>query len=86
MDVVKRFDQIRNTKIVAVSELELRVEYAVTAMSRVSMKFGQSIVITLTETELRDLSLRAYYIDRASAACRRSDCQLLRIECATRLA
>jgi hypothetical protein len=30
--------------------------------------------------KLHGLSLRANYTDRATAACRRSDCQLLRIE------
>jgi hypothetical protein len=33
--------------------------------------------------KLHGLSLRAYYTDRATAACRRSDCQLVRIEGAT---
>jgi hypothetical protein len=33
--------------------------------------------------KLHGLSRRANYTDRATAACRRSDCQLLRIECAT---
>jgi hypothetical protein len=35
------------------------------------------------KTKLHGLSPRANYIDRATAACRRSDCQLLRIEGAT---
>jgi hypothetical protein len=30
--------------------------------------------------KLHDLSPRANYTDRATAVCRRSDCQLLRIE------
>jgi hypothetical protein len=33
-----------------------------------------------TKTKLRGLSPRANYTDRATAACRRSDCQLLRVE------
>jgi hypothetical protein len=33
--------------------------------------------------KLHGLSPRANYTDRATAACRRSDCQLLRIEGAT---
>jgi hypothetical protein len=33
--------------------------------------------------KLHSLSPRANYTDRATAACRRSDCQLLRIEGAT---
>jgi hypothetical protein len=33
--------------------------------------------------KLHDLSLRANYTDQATAACRRSDCQLVRIEGAT---
>jgi hypothetical protein len=32
------------------------------------------------KTKLHGLSPRAYYTDRVTAACRRSDCQLLRIE------
>jgi hypothetical protein len=39
-----------------------------------------------TKTKLHGLSPRANYTDRAAAACRRSDCQLLRIEGATRSA
>jgi hypothetical protein len=35
------------------------------------------------KTKLHGLSPRANYTDRATAACRRSDCQLLRIEVAT---
>jgi hypothetical protein len=37
----------------------------------------------VTLKELHGLSPRANYTDRATAACRRSDCQLLRIEGAT---
>jgi hypothetical protein len=33
--------------------------------------------------KLHGLSLRANYTDRATAACRRSDCQLVRIDGAT---
>jgi hypothetical protein len=36
-----------------------------------------------TKKKLHGLSPRANYTDRATAACRRSDCQLLRIEGAT---
>jgi hypothetical protein len=36
-----------------------------------------------TKTKLHGLSPRANYTDRATAACWRSDCQLLRIESAT---
>jgi hypothetical protein len=36
-----------------------------------------------TKTKLHDLSPRANHTDRATAACRRSDCQLVRIEGAT---
>jgi hypothetical protein len=35
------------------------------------------------KTKLHGLSPQANYTDRATAACRRSDCQLLRIEGAT---
>jgi hypothetical protein len=36
-----------------------------------------------SKTKLHGLGPRANYTDRATAACRRSDCQLLRIEGAT---
>jgi hypothetical protein len=39
--------------------------------------------IDKTKTKLHGLSPRANYTDRATAACRRSNCQLLRIEVAT---
>jgi hypothetical protein len=38
---------------------------------------------TTKKTKLHGLSPRANYTDRATAACRRSDCQVLRIEGAT---
>jgi hypothetical protein len=38
---------------------------------------------TKTKTKPHNLSPRANYTDRATAACRRSDCQTLRIEDAT---
>jgi hypothetical protein len=40
-------------------------------------------VIVKRKLKLYCLSPRANYTDRATAACRRSDCQLLRIEGAT---
>jgi hypothetical protein len=43
-------------------------------------------ILKLKKTKLHGLSPRANYTDRATAACRRSDCQLLRIEGATWLA
>jgi hypothetical protein len=39
--------------------------------------------ISAKKIKLHGLSPRANYTDRATAACRRSDCQLLRIEGAT---
>jgi hypothetical protein len=39
--------------------------------------------IAMTLLKLRGLIPRVNYTDRATAACRRSDCQLLRIEGAT---
>jgi hypothetical protein len=45
------------------------------------------VFLTVTEknkkTKLHGLSPRANYTDRATAACRRSDCQPMRIEGAT---
>jgi hypothetical protein len=38
---------------------------------------------TKLKTKLHGLSTRANYTDQATAACRRSDCQLVRIEGAT---
>jgi hypothetical protein len=42
-----------------------------------------NLLITKKKTKLHGLSPRANYTDREKAACRRSDCQLLRIEGAT---
>jgi hypothetical protein len=42
-----------------------------------------SIIVARVTYKLHGLSLRANYTDRATAACRRSDCQLVRIEGAT---
>jgi hypothetical protein len=41
------------------------------------------ISIIIYKNKLHGLSPRANYTDRATAACRRSDCQLLRIKDAT---
>jgi hypothetical protein len=41
------------------------------------------IIIIIIIIKLHGLNPRANYTDRATAACRRSDCQLLRIEGAT---
>jgi hypothetical protein len=63
MDVVERFHQIRNTKIVAVNKLELCADYSVTAMSRVSTQYGQSILLTLqkgSEQQIRVYLPRRY--------------------------
>jgi hypothetical protein len=45
--------------------------------------FKEAINKTETIIKLYGLCPRANYTDRATAACRRSDCQLLRIEGAT---
>jgi hypothetical protein len=44
---------------------------------------GHSEYIHTQKKKLHGLSPRANYADRATAACRRSDCQLLRIKGAT---
>jgi hypothetical protein len=44
---------------------------------------GPDDMETLLKTKLHGLSPRVNYTDRATAACRRSGCQLLRIEGAT---
>jgi hypothetical protein len=41
------------------------------------------LIVTSKKTKLHGLSPQANYTDRATAACRRSDYQLLRIEGAT---
>jgi hypothetical protein len=47
-------------------------------------ELDQNIVVhNHNKTKLHGLSPRANYADRVAAACRRSDCQLLRIEGAT---
>jgi hypothetical protein len=42
-----------------------------------------NVRVPQTKTKLHGLSPRANYTDRATTACRHSDCQLLRIEGAT---
>jgi hypothetical protein len=42
-----------------------------------------SLVLPIKTNKLHGLTPRANYTDRATAACRRSDCQLLRIKGAT---
>jgi hypothetical protein len=44
---------------------------------------SNSTLISLKKTKLHGLIPRANYTDRATAACRRSNCQLVRIEGAT---
>jgi hypothetical protein len=46
-------------------------------------KEAMDIKVKGQKKKLHGLSPRANYTDRATAACRRSDCQLLRIEGAT---
>jgi hypothetical protein len=43
-------------------------------------KFWQTLLSRILKTKLRGFSLQANYTDRATAACRRSQCQLLWIE------
>jgi hypothetical protein len=57
---------------------------AVCHSNQSSIRFGFVILWRYkTKTKLHGLSPRANYTDRATAACRRSDCQLARIEGAT---
>jgi hypothetical protein len=44
------------------------------------LAYVQDLSKTNKQTKLHGLSPQANYTDRATAACRRSDCQLLRIE------
>jgi hypothetical protein len=53
------------------------------ACSRVLQSTTLPHVLGSIKKKLRGLSPRANYTDRATAACRRSDCQLLRIKGAT---
>jgi hypothetical protein len=53
------------------------------AMTYVNKLTCLSLQPTKKKTKLHGLSLRANYTDRATAACRQSDCQLVRIEGAT---
>jgi hypothetical protein len=50
---------------------------------RVIKEESRSQATKKLKTKLHGLSPRANYTDQATAACRRSDCQLLRIEGAT---
>jgi hypothetical protein len=62
-------------------------ESSVSELSKVlnDINYSESMPSQLlkTKTKLHGLSPRANYTDRATAACRRSDCQRLRIESAT---
>jgi hypothetical protein len=49
----------------------------------VEHEFGREAQQTKQTNKLHGLSPRANYTDPATAACRRSDCQLLRIKGAT---
>jgi hypothetical protein len=51
--------------------------------SKISLIISLKSILILKQKKLNGLSPQANYTDRATAACRRSDCQLLRIEGAT---
>jgi hypothetical protein len=57
-------------------------EYCLTLLTSTYACVGHKTKLKL-KAKLHGLSPRANYTDRATAACRRSDCQLLRIEGAT---
>jgi hypothetical protein len=48
-----------------------------------NIKPNYYVTFDVKKSKLHGLSPRANYTDRATAACRRSDCQLVRIEGAT---
>jgi hypothetical protein len=69
----------------------LLIERAKTARARgrcdpINSSVTHKCKATLIRAELRSMSPRANYIDRDTAACRRSYCQLWRIEGVTQLA
>jgi hypothetical protein len=67
---------------VAYGGFNLLCGYTRNRMLNPTIKIGM-IRLKKTKTKLHGLSPRANYTDRATVACRRSDCQLLRIEGAT---
>jgi hypothetical protein len=68
--------------MVAVSIGELFVNMAPKIVNMINKTPFSTPTLKL-KTKLHGLSPRANYTDRATAACRRSDCQLLRVEGAT---
>jgi hypothetical protein len=58
-------------------------EFVLAGQTVNSAYYGEFWRLKKTKTKLHGLSPRANYTDRATAACRRSDCQLVRIEGAT---
>jgi hypothetical protein len=62
--------------------LESRKERAF-GKTKTYVKYEGTVVPKTKQNKLHGLSPRANYTDRATAACRRSDCQLVRIEVAT---
>jgi hypothetical protein len=53
------------------------------ALAKTSLQASDPATKKIQTNKLHGLSPRANYTDRATAVCRRSDCQLLRIEGAT---
>jgi hypothetical protein len=63
--------------------VEQREDIVGSIFVRVRSKAVKSMSLRNKETKLHGLSSQANYADRVTAACRRSDCQLLQIEGAT---
>jgi hypothetical protein len=60
--------------------LEKSADVSITKTPNVYAELISVFQVAKTKTKLHGLSSLANYTDRATAACRRSDCQLLRIE------
>jgi hypothetical protein len=49
MDFITRFNVIQDTKIIKISDLKLNTEYSVISASRVDMKYGLAVLLTLRQ-------------------------------------
>jgi hypothetical protein len=75
-----KIDELRLKSNISVNTVQMSTKHI---RSFKLIKLFKLFNLALKKTELHGLSPRANYTDRETAACRRGDCQLLRIEGAT---
>jgi hypothetical protein len=57
MDIVSRFCEIQNTKIITICDLNLHTDFNVVYASKVNTKFGLSILLTLRKNSEQALKI-----------------------------